>query len=152
FAYDAVRGTDAREHLVARTYVSRHPLCRLAFADDFTTVGDQPTPDYGPWTTGVGSCILEALQPELATQFVRADRAKADVGAWQRMRALGQAQEAALAAFLDAAEGARRPDLARFLLRAAVDLLAPGVTPRQWVGGMKSAGPRMADRAETHRA
>jgi hypothetical protein len=152
FAYDALRDSDARDQLNARPAFVAHPLCRLAFADDYTTITERPAPDYGPWTTGVGSCILEALQDELAGQCVRAERAKSAVGDWQRMRAMGQAQEQALTAFLDAATAARRPDLARFLLQAAVGLLPEGVPPRQWVGGLKSAGPRMADRAETHRA
>jgi hypothetical protein len=68
------------------------------------------------------------------------------------MRDLGAAQERVLNAFLDAVEKAGRLDLARFLLRAAARLLGPYANTGMWVGGLPSAGPRLADRAATYQA
>src|SRR5205807_1103010 len=41
---------------------------------------------------------------------------------------------------------------ARFLLRVLAELLAEGVAAKQWLGSLKNAGPRLADRTATHRA
>jgi hypothetical protein len=67
------------------------------------------------------------------------------------MQALGQSQARVLQPFLQAAEKAGRKDLARFLLRAAAGVLTEDIGPEQWIGRLTDAGPRLADRAETHR-
>ena len=58
------------------------------------------------------------------------------------MRNLGRSQERVLTAFLDAVERAGRLDLARFLLRAAHQLLGEHADAALWVGGLAKAGPR----------
>src|SRR5205085_4133888 len=100
----------------------RHGLCRLAYPEDYAAAPDV-TANFAPWTGGVGACMLEALQPELAARWVQVEAAKSRITEWQRMRDLGRSQERVLTAFLDAVEAAGRQDLARFLLRAAHRLL-----------------------------
>jgi hypothetical protein len=149
-AYDLVRDTEAAAPLRAVPAVGRDGLVRLACVEDFA--GSAADPDFGPWLTGPGAAMLEALQPLLCDRWVAVERRKVQVGDWAAMRELGSAQERALAAFTDAAEAAGRPDLARFLLRAAAAVLPAGVTADAFVGGLQGIGPpRLADRIEVHR-
>jgi hypothetical protein len=150
-AYETLRGTKAHAVLARSVPFRHHGLCRLAFPEDLGLGAGEP-PDFVPWTTGGGACILEVFQRALAARWVEVERGKENVGAWQTMRRLGESQEQALTALLDALEAARRPDLARFLLRAAVELLPEGVTARAWVGGLQTGAQRLADRVETNRA
>ena len=61
-------------------------------------------PDLAPWTTGVGACMLEALQRDLTARWVQVERRKDRITEYDDMRALGQAQERVLTVFLDAVE------------------------------------------------
>jgi hypothetical protein len=155
FAHEGLRG--AAESLGAQEFrrrppLARHGLCRLAYPEDFVDAPAEYEPDFAPWTAGVGACMLEALQPQLAERWVQVESEKGRVADWRVMRALGQSQERVLTAFLDAVEQAGRLDLARFLLRAAAELLGPHAEAVLWVGGLQSAGPRLADRAATYQA
>lgn len=128
----------------------RHALCRLAFPEDF--IGAGPEPDYSTWIGGLGAHALEALQPYLAARWVALERKKLTITDPSRMIALGRVQEVTLEAFLDAIDGAGRPDLARFLLSAASTLFRDAPGPRAWVGSLNMGGLRVAERAEVHRA
>ena len=155
FAYAALReaGLHGDLALPSRAAFFRHGLCRLAFPEDFGGAGAGESPDFVPWTVGVGAGVLEALQPELAARWLHVEGDKENVADFAVMRAVGRSQECVLGAFLKAADAADRHDLARFLLEAAAGLLTPGATPGNWVGALATvAGQRLADRAETHRA
>jgi len=130
----------------------QHGLCWLAYPEDYTAAPTDAAPNFAPWTAGVGAAMLEALQPELAARWVQIEASKGSISEWQRMRDLGRSQERVLTAFLDAVEQAGRLDLARFLLRAAHRLLGPHADAGWWIGGMTSAGPRLADRAATYQS
>jgi hypothetical protein len=145
--YRSLRETKISQDL-RRPPFSSNPLCRLAYPGDFE---EEPV-DFTPWTTGVGGCVLEAVQPELARRWLTVERSKARIETWSEMQALGQAQESVLTAFLAALETAGRRDLARFLLACAAKLLTEDARPDFWVGGLASPGVRMAERAATHRA
>src|SRR5262249_21311519 len=84
--------------------------------------------------------------------WVALEAAKARIDDWEAMQALGHAQEQVLAPFLEALEQAGRFDLARFVLHALTALVTPAAEPRFWVGSLRDAGPRLADRTATHRA
>ncbi len=148
--HGSLRGSEAAP-LVSGPALSRNALCRLAYPDDFLDPAE-PLPDFAPWTTGLGACILEALQTTLAQRWLETERDKAHVGQWQELRARGRAQEAVLLAFLQAVETARRLDLARFLLRTLARVLTPGATADLWGTRVVQGGPRMADRVETTQA
>jgi hypothetical protein len=92
------------------------------------------------------------LQSELAARWIEVEGGKSRIAEWQPMRDLGRSQERVLTAFLDAIEQAGRLDLARFLLRAAHELLGEHANADMWVGGLSSAGPRLADRAVTYQS
>src|SRR5262249_32803742 len=144
------RDTDATFVLRTRAPFVGHGLCRLAFPEDFGV--SKEAPDFALWTSGLGACILEAFQRDLAARWIEVEREKARITAWQQMRTLGQSQTQTLNAFLDAAEAARRLDLTRFLLHTLAEVLEPRVTGRSWVAGLQNAGPRMIDRTETNQA
>jgi hypothetical protein len=135
-----------------RAPLAQHGLCWLAYPEDYTTVPEKFEPDFTPWTTGVGACMLEALQRDLENRWVQVEGGKERVANPQHMRALGQSQERVLNAFLTALEKAERRDLARFLLRAADRLVGPYVHAGMWTGGLQTAGLRLADRAATYQA
>jgi hypothetical protein len=150
FAYEALR-QGARslgvEELPQRAPLSQHGLLWLAYPEDYGATPDRVTPDFAPWTSGVGACMLEALQRDLTARWVHVETRKGRISDYDEMRALGRAQERVLTVFLDAVEKAARLDLARFLLRAAAHLLGPDVEPQMWVGGLRHGGQRLADRA-----
>jgi hypothetical protein len=153
-AYAALRETQHHRtmDLARRPAFFRHALCRLAFPEDFAGGDDEP-PDFGAWTSGVGACVLEALQSELAARWLQVERGKADRSDFAAMRALGRSQELALGAYHAAAESAGRLDLARFLLTTAAALLPEGAAARDWVGSLQPpAGARLADRTDAYRA
>jgi len=127
-------------------------LCRLFYPDHFGVLALETVPTFERWTSGLGACLLEALQPELVRRWLEVEHSKAGLTNWQAMQALGREQERVMSTFLDAVESAGRLDLARFLLRVLADLLGEGVTAQQWLAGLTNAGPRLADRTATQRA
>jgi hypothetical protein len=149
-AYAALRDTEAGQELASRLLFARHGLCRLTYPEDFTA--PDVLPDLLPWTTGLGACILETMQPELAGRWLQVERTKGQRTGWQDVQALGISQERVLGPLLEAAAASQRRDLVRFLLRTLAELLPENASPDTWVGGLLNAGPRMADRAATHRA
>ena len=112
----------------------QHALCWLAYPEDFAQAPGAARPNFAPWTTGLGACILEALQPELAQRWIEVEARKEGIAAAPSMRALGQAQDKALTGFLNAVETAGRPDLRSFLLRAATVIVSPYAHPGMWTG------------------
>ena len=154
-AYDQLKSEPEVAQAVADKRCFRNnPLVRLAYAGDFATTQAPLVPDFNGCFSGVRSAILECLQPVLAWRWIRSERAKGQIGDWRRMRQQGTAELETLRAFLKAADEARRPDLARFILAANATLLAPpelGIG--FWTGGLQGQGPgRLADRIETQRA
>jgi FtsH ternary system domain X6 len=147
-AADSLGAADLRR----RQPYGRHGLCWLAYPEDYAKAPTGVDPNFEPWTSGLGADMLEALQPELAARWVKVEGAKGRMIEWQRMRAVGQSQERVLTAFLDAVEKAGRLDLARFVLQAAHQLLGEHANSDMWVGGLTSAGPRLADRAATYQS
>jgi hypothetical protein len=151
-AYDALRDTEAGPPLRVRPAFASHGLIRLAFPDDVAGSPELPAPNFAPWTAGLGAAMLEALQPWLEARWVQMERRKPLIGDWPALRELGLAQERVLTAFTTAAEAADRPDLVRFLLRAAATVLPQGVTPAAFFGGLQGPGPaRLAERIDVHR-
>jgi hypothetical protein len=151
-AHDALRESDAGLAFRARALFIQHGLIRLVFPDDFALVQSNPALDFDTWMEGPGASILEALQPRLAQRLLIVERHKTEIGEWEKMRRLGIAQDRALSAFLTAAQQYKRPDLARFLLRALSELLTGDPATTFWIGGLQGAGPgRLTDRIEVHR-
>jgi hypothetical protein len=151
-AYHHARGSDAAMTLRGKTSIARHGLIHLFFPEDFAAAPVEPTLDFAIWVDGVGAAILEALQPLLHKRWLELERGKNQIGEWIRLRQMGVRQEHVLAAFLQETEAAKRPDLARFLLKAMSELLTRDLTPVFWIGGLQGQGPpRLADRLETHR-
>jgi hypothetical protein len=155
FAHEGLR--DTVEGLGAPTLRKRapfmhHALCWLAYPEDFTQVPDDTKPRLDPWIKGVGACILEALQPELAARWIHVESGKEKIEQPPLMRALGTSQDRILDAFLTAIEKANRRDLARFVLRAGFHLLGPHAHPGMWTGSLQMTGQRLADRAATYQA
>jgi len=124
-----------------------HGLCRLMYPDDFAAAAIETAPNFAAWTKGVGACILEALQNDLAERWQEIEQDKGRIGDYTTMRLLGQEQERVLSAFLDAVEQAERLDLARFLLKAASKLLTEHARAEDWTGALQHTKQRLAERA-----
>ena len=152
-AYDGLRETEARQAFVGRPLFAIHGLIRLYFPEDFASTTSPQRLDFAGWTEGVGASIIEALQPRLQRRWLEIERAKSQIGDWNRLRGVGVSQELALDGFLQACEAARRPDLARFFLKAMSELLLRDLTPAFWIAGLQqaSAPPRLADRIHAQR-
>jgi hypothetical protein len=155
FAHEALRQTSENlgaSILRARSPFIHHGLCWLAYPEDFTNAPATVKPDFGPWTTELGSAIVEALQPVLAARWFQVESAKVRINEAGHMRQLGRSQERVLTAFLDALESAGRRDLARFLIKSAHALLRHDANAGMWTGGLDLSGARLADRAATYQA
>jgi hypothetical protein len=151
FAFEQLRSHERGRKLLGSEPLQAHGLGWLAYPDEHARASSEGQPDFGPWITGVGACVLEALQPALAERWVQMETDKGRITAWQQMRDLGRAQERALEAFLKAVEHANRLDLARFLLVAASRLLTAHAAAEMWVQNLWQHAQRLADRAETYR-
>ncbi len=130
---------------------ARNPLCWLMYPDDLAELGPEAVPDFRDWMQGNAACLLEALQPRLATRWLQIEQGKGQVADWQRMRVYGLAQSRVLDRYTHAAEAASRPDLTRFLLDVGSRLLgSAGMNVTFWTGGLQgNAPPRLADRLQT---
>jgi hypothetical protein len=129
-----------------------HGLCWLAYPEDFMGTPVELSPDFQPWMTGVGACIVEALLPVLAARWIAVEGSKELIIDPRQMQTLGESQERVLTAFLDAAQKAGRLDLVRFLLVAPRRLLGPHAHAGMWTGKLNLAGMRVADRAAAYQA
>ncbi len=139
--------------LAGQVGIQSNVLCRLAYAEDFPATEADAELCYEIWTSGIGGCILEALQPMLAGHWLALESGKGRMIDGLALRALGEAQERVLDGFLDALERARRLDLADFLLQASALLLTPGARAHLWVNDVVRTAPqRLADRMEMQRA
>jgi FtsH ternary system domain X6 len=152
FAHEGLRRASGIAELLKRPPFAVHGLCWLAYPEDFTDVPADLTPNFEPWTTGLGACILEAMQDELLHRWLRVESDKERIADPAVMRALGTSQDRVLTAFLDAVHKAGRRDLARFLLRAAARLLTPHAHSGMWTGGLQMSGTRLTDRNATYQA
>ena len=155
FAHEGLR--DTVEGLGAATLHKREPymhhgLCWLAYPEDFMPVASSVEPDFAPWINGVGSCIMEALQPALLDRWIHVESRKEAIELPTVMRALGASQDRVLGSFLSAVERVGRRDLARFLLRAAAQLLGSHAHSGMWTRALQLGGQRLADRATTYQA
>lgn len=155
FAHEGLRETAdslGAPSLRKRTPFIYHGLCWLAYPEDFTQAPADAVPRFEPWMTGVGAAVLEALQPVLLARWLHVESNKERIEKPDVMRALGNSQDRVLTAFLQACERAGRRDLARFLLRAAKQLLTNHAHVDMWTGALQMAGQRLADRAATYNA
>jgi hypothetical protein len=155
FAHEGLRTTPdnlGAPSLRTRPPFVEHGLCWLAYPEDFAFVPEEHTPRFAVWTSGLGACILEAMQPLLTARWLAIEGSKERLSDPKAMRALGRSQERVLTAFLDAVEQAGRLDLARFLLTAAGHLLGPHAHAGMWTGRLHLAGLRVAERVATYQA
>ena len=155
-AFDAMRSDpDVLAVLRRKDTFTRNPFCWITNPGDVAEPENnkpQP-PEFAPLFTRQRAVLLECLQTDLAKRWIRTERAKGQIGDWKKMRQQGAAEFAALQSFLQAAETARRTDLARFVLRTNAAVLQSDMTPVFWTGGLQGSGPpRLADRLETQRA
>jgi hypothetical protein len=155
-AFDATKSDpDVLAALRRKDAFTRNPFCWVTNPGDVVdpdTTKPQP-PDFAPLFSGQRAVLLECLQTHLTHRWIRSERAKGQIGDWKKMRQQGQAEFAALRGFLQAAEAARRIDLARFVLRTNAAVLQSDILPVFWTGGLQGSGPpRLADRLETQRS
>jgi hypothetical protein len=152
-ALDAVRSDpDLLGALRKKQAFRGNPLSWISFPGDMTESDDPTPPSFAPLFGGQRAVFLECLQTHLTQRWIRSERMKGQIGDWRRMRHQGRAEFAALAAFLAAADEAKRRDLARFVLRTNAALFTAEMTPVFWTGGLQGSGPpRLADRLDTQR-
>ena len=154
-AFDRLRLIpDLKPHLPSHPAFRDNALCWLMHPGDFAGPAETAPPPFGPWFQNPRLVVLEAWQPLLLQSWLKSERAKSLQEDWRLMRQQGQAEQAVIDAYLDAANQAQRPDLVRFLLHLASAILAtPNVTSEFWTGGLRAARPlRLADRLATQTA
>lgn len=141
---------DIRHSLFVKKPFVNNPLERLLFPNDFDSTGNDQELDFSDWVTGVGACIIEALQPMLADQWMEIELAKVRITRWDQMRSMGESQHLALSNFLNAVEKAERLDLARFLLPVAARVLTANANGRLWTNALRNPPSRLSERAATY--
>ncbi|MCE9532290.1 MAG: hypothetical protein K8T89_14390 [Planctomycetes bacterium] len=154
-AYEAIREhQDIAAVLRPMPIFADNLLCRLKYPADFVDEKSYDPAGIDAWFTGVGSVVLEALQPNLESRWLESERTKGQTSNWDKLLRQGLAETQILTVFLDAAERANREDLARFPIGVLDQLLGiPDPIPELWIGGLQgNAPPRMAERLEVQRA
>ncbi|MFK8111363.1 MAG: hypothetical protein AB8B91_04155 [Rubripirellula sp.] len=126
-------------------------LIALTMPGKFASGRNGPKPNFEPWMSGPGACVLEAMQDELADIWVEIEQRKSRVVTPKEMNRQGTVQDTILAAFFDAAEKHHRRDLARFLLQASQRLLNADTERSQWIGSLETNDLRLAERTEAYR-
>ncbi|GHG72633.1 hypothetical protein [Comamonas sp. JC664] len=144
-----VAGTHCARALGVQPVFRRSALCWLGFPEQFGTT--RPELDAAAFTPLLadGAWLLEALRRELAQRWRGLEESKRSIASPAEAMALGAAQEAVLAAFLDAVDAAGRRDLAGFLIDAARPLMDQPAS--RWVEGLSSSAS-LSSRAEAARA
>ena len=145
-----MQGTPTLESWLNGEAMIHHPLMALAMPNQFATARVMPEPDFDAWMTGTRSLLLEALQEELAQNWVKIERTKAEITGIREMVRLGTTQERVLKALLDAAERHGRRDLCRFVVVALTRLATPGCDRAQWIGSLSTTGKRISQRTDAY--
>ncbi len=153
-AHDRFRDLDVGRLLAEKwPPLHRDGLCRLMFLDELRDTDQrQSTIQWHVWTSGVGACVLEAMQEALAERWTLLERAKETRSEVQAMQSLGANQQRVLGEYLEALAVAERRDLARCFLMAGQQLLREAPTARRWIGKLQLQGQRLADRVQLYRA
>jgi hypothetical protein len=126
FALDAARATPALRVIAQQPFVHGAPLAWLGFAQYMT---EGRVPAFDSLTTGAGPIIVEALSEEIARRWQAGEVAKRSLTDPAELIAIGAAQEATLAGFLDACDKRNRRDLAAFVLDAMLPLIERNIMP-----------------------
>jgi hypothetical protein len=151
WTYQALRSSEAGQALRHKDYYAEDALCRLAFPDTFHK-GPAQALDWAPWTSPLGTCLLEALQTPLGNCLVEAEERKQHIRDSKRILTEGRNQAEVLRHFCDAVKAIGRWDLARFLLSALTHVLAGNPGAQRWIGNLDVRGLRLAERVEVYRA
>jgi FtsH ternary system-associated peptide len=101
------------------------PLAWLAFPD---ALGTGP-PAFDSLVRGPGAIVVEALTSDLARRWQTIELGKRIIEQPDVLIALGDAQDDVLRGFMAACDKAKRRDLALFVIDAAADALARGLSP-----------------------
>lgn len=151
-AMRTLRSVEAVDHWYNHEPFRSNALLALALPEKFGIARYSPKPDFEPWMTGPGACVMEAMQDELAEAWVDVERNKGKVVSPKAMIRQGNAQETILNSFFDSVEKHSRRDLAKFLLQAAHDLLNENAGRDQWMVSLDTTDLRLADRTEAYRS
>lgn len=139
--------------LKLRNAFTENPFCWLIAPADLDSEAGSNPPDFTPLMSGVRAAMLECLQPWLTRHWTASERQKGAILDWMEMRRAGRAEVAMLTGFLAAAESAKRPDLARFVLHTLARIMQgrqPDAT--DWTGGLNVNPPtRLGDRLTIQR-
>lgn len=149
-AIDLLNGSVGAMPVVQLPSFLANPLIRLGWPTLVANVDEVEPPDFTEWMTPRRVWVLEALQPWLAERWARMETEKQDYVDPQRLRRVGEAQSAVLAAYLTAIDAAGRWDLARFVAESVGDLLDGTARALPWFHRLNLDNLRMADRAEVY--
>ncbi len=146
---DRLRGTGCEAAVCRQLEVRRWPLTTLTHAALLArdvSLEEVPTFDLAvlaPW--------LEASRALLSRSWLCAERTKRDLVAVDAVARVGHAQGAVLTAFLSALDGAKRRDLATFLVDVGVQFFSKERTADELTRSMSSDAP-LRERAFARRA
>jgi hypothetical protein len=150
-AFRTINETGLVENWSKQSWAKKNGLIALAFPNQFAHPKLAVDPHFDEWVMGVGGCVVECFQQELARYWIDMEQKKAHITSPAHMRQLGAAQQLVLDRFLSAAKAADRTDLCRFLLDAARQLLPSSAGPQQWARALKVGKLRISERTEVYR-
>ncbi len=135
---------------------TRSPLCQLGFPEFLADPTGEPLPEleFDALVRADGAIVVEALQSNLAAQWIATERRKGSIVALDEMTRLGRAQAQVLHAWFAAIDRASTPrrDLAGFVAETARALLARGPSRRcpdyrWWIRSLSIHAPLSARQA-----
>lgn len=145
----------ALPNLIHRPVFLTNPLVTLTFPDDFADAVFAGAPEFRPWVAPERAWLIEAMQPWLRDRWFEMEIQKRRLTASEKLKAIGDAQQAVLDAFLTTCGQADRRDLARFVMDVAVRLLRShsGMDGNQpWFERVQVGDLRIADRQAVYEA
>lgn len=119
--------TPAQVTLARQPFVRDAALAWLGFAHLFEVAPAATM--FDAFVRGPGAVVLEALAPEIAVRWRKAELRKRSEASPDALIRTGLAQDGTLQAFMRACDRAHRRDLAQFVIEAAAPLIARDIAP-----------------------
>jgi hypothetical protein len=142
-AVDGLAGLGQAVALAEQPFARRSPLLQLHRPELVV--------DFAPLLRDEGAIVLEGLAPDLARRWTARAQDKRGLDDPGLVQQRGQAETAVLDAFMTAADGAGRRDLALWIVDAAAPLLARPLPAEALVGELDPTAP-LSQRSAARRA
>jgi hypothetical protein len=150
FIFENIHDTEIRKALLKQNWFQNSTLIWLCFPDEIAATKRLSEPDFGGWALPGRAWVLDALQPAIARHWITLERSKRTMSSCSKMRQIGKVQRSVLEALFFELEKTGRRDLARFVMRVAIQMLATAKASQPWHQRLKVEGLKLAERQDVY--